>query len=60
MKSSRLVAIFLVAANSASIAQNADDSTRPSISANEFVEKAGSMSCPWLAAWSAAVHPGKE
>ena len=42
MKSSRiLVAIFLCAASSASTAQNADDSTRPSISANEFVEKAG-------------------
>lgn len=42
MKSSSiLVAIFLCAASSASIAQNTDDSTRRSISANEFVEKAG-------------------
>ena len=42
MKSSPiLVAIFLCAASSTSIAQNTDDSTRPSISASEFVEKAG-------------------
>lgn len=42
MKSSPiLVAIFLCAAGSTAIAQNTDDSTRPSISASEFVEKAG-------------------
>ena len=42
MKSSPiLVAIFFCAASSTSIAQNTDDSTRPSISASEFVEKAG-------------------
>ena len=42
MKSSPiLVAIFLCAAGSASIAQSTDDSTRQSISASEFVEKAG-------------------
>ena len=41
MKSSPiLVAMFLCAASSTSIAQNTDD-TRPSISASEFVEKAG-------------------
>ena len=42
MKSSPIVvAIFLCAAGSTSVAQNTDDSTRPSISASEFVEKAG-------------------
>ena len=43
MKSSPIfVAMFLCAASSTSIAQNTDDSARPSISASEFVEKAGS------------------
>ncbi len=42
MKSSPiLVALFLGAAGSASIAQTTDDSTRQSISPSEFVEKAG-------------------
>jgi putative membrane protein len=42
MKSSPiLVAMFLCAASSTSIAQSTDASTRPSISASEFVEKAG-------------------
>ena len=42
MKSSPiLVAIFLCAASSTSIAQNTADSTRPSSSASEFVAKAG-------------------
>ena len=37
-----LAALLLCAAGGMSIAQDADDSTRPSISAKEFVEKAGS------------------
>lgn len=42
MKSSPIVvAIFFCAAGSASVAQNTADSTRPSISASEFVAKAG-------------------
>lgn len=42
MKTSPIVvAIFFCAASSTSIAQNTDGSTRPSISASEFVEKAG-------------------
>jgi putative membrane protein len=42
MKSSPIVAaIFFCTASSSSIAQNTADSTRPSISASEFVAKAG-------------------
>lgn len=42
MKSSSIVvAIFFCAASSTSIAQNTADSTRSSISASEFVDKAG-------------------
>jgi putative membrane protein len=36
-----LIAMFLCASSTTSIAQNTDDSTRSSISATEFVEKAG-------------------
>ncbi len=42
MKSSPIVvAILFCAAGNTAIAQNTDDSTRPGISASEFVEKAG-------------------
>ena len=41
MKNSPILVALLCAVSSTSIAQNTDASTRPSISASEFVEKAG-------------------